>query len=96
MRAAKRHLVPCIDVRSGKLKPRSGIHLLPKRNYDALRAEKGNVRSLVESLFCSVKALDCGFVRSPVLEDFVTEIAMIFLAYNIAVLVRPEQRNSKV
>ena len=57
MRTAKRHLVPCIDVRGGKLRPRSGSHLLSKRNYDALRAERGNVRSLVESLFCSVKAL---------------------------------------
>jgi len=96
MHAAKRHLVPCIDVRGGKLRPRSGIRLLSKRNYDALRAERGNIRSLVESLFCSVKALGCGFVRSPVLGGFAAEIAVMFLAYNIAVLVGLEQRNSKV
>ena len=96
MRAAKRHLVPCIDVRGGKLRPRSGIRLLSKRNYDALRAERGNIRSLVESLFCSVKALGYGFVRSPLLEGFASEIAVMFLAYNIAVLVRLEQRSSKV
>ncbi len=53
MHVAKRHLVPCIDVRGSKLRPRSSIRLPSKRNYDASRAERGNVRSLVESLlFC--------------------------------------------
>jgi len=93
---ARRGLIPCIDVRGGKLKPRSGMCLISKRNYEALRAGRGNVRALVESLFCSVKALGCGFVRSPLLEGFAAEIAVMFLAYNIAVLVKLEQRNLKV
>ena len=37
-----------------------------------------------------------GFVRSHILEGFATEIAVMFLTYNIAVLVRLEQQNSKV
>ena len=48
------------------------------------------------SLLSSVKTLGRGFVRSPVLEGFASEIAVMFLAYNIAVLVRLEQRNSKI
>ena len=59
--AIKLGLVPCIDVRGGKLSPRSGVRLLSKKNYEALLAERGNVGSLVESLFCSVKALGCDF-----------------------------------
>ena len=96
MRVAKHNLTPCIDVRGGKLRPRSGIRLLSKRNYEALRAERGNVRSLIESLFCSVKALGRDYVLSPVLEGFATEIAVMFLVYNVAVLARLEQRNLKV
>ena len=42
-------------------------------------------------LFCSVKALGCCFVRSLVLGGFATEIVVVFLAYNIAVLVRLER-----
>jgi len=37
MHVAKRYLVSYIDMRGGKLGPRSGIRLLSKRNYDALR-----------------------------------------------------------
>lgn len=68
----------------------------PEMNYDVLRAERGDVRSLVESLFRSVRSLSCGYVYSPSFEGFAAEIAVMFLANSIAFLVRLKQRNSKI
>ncbi len=60
-----------------------------------LRGLRGAMLGLLSSLSCSVKALGCGFVRSPVLEGFATKVTVMLLAYNIAVMVRLEQQNSK-
>jgi len=86
--APDKGLPPYIDVRGGKLEPKDGVGLISKQNFEALRAEVGNVRALVESLFCSVRAIAGDVVYSPSLEGFVAEIAIRFLAYNVCVVIK--------
>ena len=90
--ALDKGLTPYIDVRGGKLEPKDGVRLISKRNFEALRAEVGNVRALVESLFCSVKAIAGDVVYSRSLEGFATEIAIRFLAYNVCVIIKLKLR----
>jgi len=87
-RSKKGGLTPYIDVRGGKLEPKGGVRLESKRNFEVLRAESGNVRALVESLFSSVKALIGDVVYSHCLAGFATEIAIGFLAYNVGVIIK--------
>lgn len=85
-------LIPYIDVKGGKLEPKDGVRLISRQNFEALRAEIGNVRALVESLFCSVKAIAGDVVYSCSIESFATEVAIRFLAYNVPVIIKLKLR----
>ena len=92
----KHGVQPYIAVRGGKLEPRGGVRLISRRNFESLRAGAGNVGSLVESLFGSVKSLCGEVVYSHCLEGFATEIAVRFLAYNVAVIIKLKLRRLEI
>ena len=76
----------------GKLEPKGSVRFISKQNSEVLRAEVGNVRALVESLFCSVRAIAGDVVYSRSLEGFATEIVIRLFAYNISVIIKLKLR----
>ena len=74
---------PCIPAREGKLKPKNGARIRADENYKRLREQEGNLRSLVESCYSSLKSLYTDYLRSRKQKGKEVEVLMLALAYNV-------------
>jgi len=83
--ALERHgFVPIIPARTGKLMPRGGPRLRAWMNYETFRGLVGNVRSLVEAAFSSLKAMVGDVIYSRSWEARICDAFIAVLAYNVA------------
>ena len=83
--ALERHgLVPIIPARTGKPMPRGGSRLRAWMNYEAFWELIGNVRSLVEAEFSSLKAMVGDVIHSKSWKARICDAFIAVLAYNVA------------
>ena len=80
-------IIPMIPAREGKLRPKAGPRLRSNRNYETFTRLIGNMRSLVESAFSSMKSMASDVIRSQRWEARIVDALTIVLAYNVARLV---------
>ncbi|MHA1803492.1 MAG: transposase [Promethearchaeota archaeon] len=74
----------CIPSRAGKLRPLDGARARASKNYERLRKELANLRSLVESCISSLTAFYTDYVRSRRYERKEMEIGMLGQIHNVA------------
>ena len=80
-------IIPMIPARGGKLRPKAGPRLRSNRNYETFTRLIGNMRSLVESAFSSMKSMALDVIRSQRWEARIVDALTIVLAYNAARLI---------
>jgi len=80
----RRGLVPILPARTGKLAPRGGSRLRAWMNYETFRGLIGNVRSLIEAAFSSLKAMVGDVIHSKSWKARICDAFIAILAYNVA------------